>query len=156
MSTQESTIPGWKQYVAEYAEPLRGVTAASLPDQVGRFREIGSRIRDPKGMLLSPEQRTGRAAGLFASALALAMIRNGWDLKVQPGVFVMSHGTQELNPFQAVEQMMRNKLSREAWLAQCEELGLSSCSCCPKSLLPNRACVCLNHLLSGVTTRTVV
>ena len=123
---QKVTIPGWKQYVAEYAEPLRGVTAASLPDQLGRFREIGSRIRDPKGMLLSPEQRTGRAAGLFASALALAMIRKGWDLKVQPGFFVMSHGTQELNPFQAVEQMMKNKLSREAWVSQCEELGLST------------------------------
>jgi uncharacterized protein YqkB len=54
------------------------------------------------------------------------MIRNGWDLEVQPGVFVMSHGTQELNPFQAVEQMMKNKLSREAWVAQCEELGLST------------------------------
>jgi heat shock protein HtpX len=123
---QKVTIPDWKQYVAEYAEPLRGVTAASLPDQLGRFREIGSRIRDPKGMLLSPEQRTGRAAGLFASALALALIRKGWDLKVQPGFFVMSHGTQELNPFQAVAQMMKNKLSREAWVSQCEELGLST------------------------------
>jgi len=119
------TIPSWRRFVSEYAEPLKGVTAESLPDQIPKFREIGSHIRDPKGMLLWPAQRTVRAGGLFASALALAMIQAGWELQVQPAIFHIRRGEKELNPFDAVNQMMKGKLSREAWAAQCRELGIS-------------------------------
>jgi|SRR5580698_3914918 heat shock protein HtpX len=126
------TIPSWQQFVSEYSAPLRGVTAESLPDEMPKLREIGSHIRDPKGMLLSPDQRTARAAGLFAAALALAMIRSAWELQVGPGLFRMSQGDREFNPFLAVNQLMAKKLSREAWTAQCQELGLS-----PLVLLPS-------------------
>lgn len=127
------TVPGWQQFVSEYSEPLRGVTAESLPDQVPTLREIGSRIRDPKGMLLSPDQRTARAAGLFAAALALAMIRVGWELQVGPGMLRLSKGNHELNPFLAVNQLMTNKLSPETWTARCQELGLSQLTLLPTS-----------------------
>jgi heat shock protein HtpX len=119
------TIPSWQSFVAEYADDLKGVSADSIPDQVPNFRQIGAHIRDPKGLLLSPGQRTFRAGGLFAGALALAMVQNGWELEVDPGVFRMRRGDRELNPFDAVNQLMAGKLSREEWLAQCEELGLS-------------------------------
>jgi heat shock protein HtpX len=119
------TIPSWQKFVTEYAEPLQGVTTDTLPDQVPRFREIGSRIRDPKGMLLSPPQRTVRAGSLFATALALALIRAGWELQVQPAIFHIRRGDQELNPFDAVEQLMNGKLSRDAWVARCRDLGIS-------------------------------
>jgi len=125
------TIPSWQKFVDEYADALKNVTAESIPDHMPGLREIGSRIRDPKGMLLSPEQRTGRAASLFAAALSLAMIRNGWELNVQPGVFKMTKAGRELNPFQAVDQMRTNKLSREAWIAQCQELGVSKLALLP-------------------------
>ncbi len=120
------TIPTWQQFVSEYSEHLTGVTPESLPDQVPKLREIGSRIRDPKGMLLSPDQRTARAAGLFAAALALAMIRSGWEPQVEPGLFRMTCGDREFNPFLAVNQLVARKLSREAWTVQCQELGLST------------------------------
>lgn len=119
------TIPSWQKFVTEYAEPLRGVTAEALPNQIPRFREIGSRIRDPRGMLLSPPQRTARAGGLFASALALALIRTGWELQVQPAIFHIRRGDQELNPFDAVDQLMAGKLSNQAWADRCRELGIS-------------------------------
>jgi heat shock protein HtpX len=119
------TIPAWQKFVTEYAEALVGVTAETLPDQVPRFREIGSGIRDPKGMLLSPPQRTARAGSLFASALALALIRGGWELDVQPAVFHIRRGDQEFNPFEAVEQLMVGKLSREAWTSRCRDLGIA-------------------------------
>lgn len=127
------TVPGWQQFVSEYSEPLRGLTAESLPDQVPKLREIGSRIRDPKGMLLSPDQRTARAAGLFAAALALAMIRVGWELQVGPGMLRLSKGNHELDPFLAVNQLMTNRLSPETWTARCHELGLSQLTLLPTS-----------------------
>jgi len=123
--TTRVTIPSWQKFVAEYAEPLRGVNAETLPDQVPKFREIGSRIRDPKGMLLSPPQRTARAGRLFASALALALIRAGWELQRQPAIFHLRRGDQEFNPFDAIDQLMAGKLSREAWAARCHEIGIS-------------------------------
>lgn len=118
-------IPSWQKFVSAYPEPLKGVAIESLPAQVPKFREIGSRIRDPKGMLLSPEQRTVRAGFLFASAVALRLIQNGWGLQVQPAVFHLRRGSQEFNPFDAVNQLMTKKLSRDAWIARCRELGIS-------------------------------
>jgi Zn-dependent protease with chaperone function len=119
------TIPSWQKFVKEYSEPLRDVTAGLVPDYVSKFPEIGSRIRDPKGMLLSPPQRTARAGRLFASALALAMIRHGWELQVQPAAFRMGLGDEEFNPFGAIDKLMSGKLSREEWQARCRELGIS-------------------------------
>ena len=130
VSTQV-TVPTWQQFVTEYAQPLTGVTADSLPDQIPKLREIGSRIRDPKGMLLDPNQRTGRAGYLFAAATALALIRTGWELQVQPGRSRIRRGDRELNPFDVVNQLMAGKLSREAWAAQCQELGLSQLALLP-------------------------
>jgi heat shock protein HtpX len=119
------TIPCWQRFVNEYSEPLQGVTAGLVPDRVSKFPEIGSRIRDPKGMLLSPPQRTARAGRLFASALALAMIRSGWELRVQPAVFRMCRGDQEFNPFDAINKLMAGKLSHQDWQTRCHELGIS-------------------------------
>jgi heat shock protein HtpX len=118
-------IPAWQKFVNEYSEPLQGVTAESVPDHMDKFREIGSRIRDPKGMLLSPPQRTARAGGLFASALALAMIRAGWELQVAPAVFRIHRGDQEFNPFDTINQLMAGKISPADWVARCREFGIS-------------------------------
>lgn len=128
------TIPSWQSFVAEYADDLKDVSADSIPDQIPNFRQIGAHIRDPKGMLLSPGQRTFRAGGLFAGALALAMVQNGWELEVDPGVFRMRRGDRELNPFDAVNQLMAGKLSREDWIAQCDQLGLSGLPLSPNAL----------------------
>jgi hypothetical protein len=104
-----------------------------------KFREIGSRIRDPKGILLSPPQRTARAGGLFASALALAMIRAGWELQVAPAVFRIHRGGQEFNPFDAINQLMAGKLSRENWVARCREFGISELLLLPNSVESSQA-----------------
>ena len=119
------TIPGWRKFVSEYNEPLQGVKAESVPDHVSKFRQIGSRIRDPKGMLLSPEQRTVRAAGLFAAALALRMTEQGWKIEVQPGIFRIFKADREFSPFLAVQQLLAGKMSADQWRTECRELGLS-------------------------------
>ena len=119
------TIPGWQKAVAAHAADLKGVTAALLPSQMSKFPEIGSRIPDPKGMLLAPNQRTQRAGMLFASALALALLDSRWELHLQPGVFRLRRDTDEWNPFLAVQELMAGKLSRDAWVNKCQALGIS-------------------------------
>jgi hypothetical protein len=124
-------IPSWQKAVAAQAVVLEGVTAESIPNQIPKFPEIGSRIPDPKGMLLTPNQRTQRAGQLFAGALVLALIKNRWELNAQPGAFQLRRGTDELNPFVAVAELMAGKRSRDDWVRQCKVLGISQLSLSP-------------------------
>jgi heat shock protein HtpX len=119
------TIPHWKKFAAEYASHLQGVTAESLPSQVANFPKIGDSMRDPKGMLLGPEERTRRAGQLFGIALALALLDRGWILNVGPGVFFLHTNHVRLNPFQIVDQLMTGKLSAQDWSAQSRSLGIA-------------------------------
>jgi heat shock protein HtpX len=121
-------IPAWQKAVAAHAAALYGVTVELIPDQIPKLPEIGSRIPDPRGMLLTRELRTQRAGKVFAAALALALIENSWELTVQPGIFKLRHGTDELNPFAAVAALMAGKLSRDDWIRQCKALGICQLS----------------------------
>lgn len=118
------TIPAWKRFTAEYSAALEGVTAESLPEQVPRLRQIGAGIRDPKGMLLDPQQRTNRAGYLFGAGLGLALIDQGWTLHSGPGIFHLQRGMEELNPFSVMEQLMSGKLTAQDWIARCNALGI--------------------------------
>jgi heat shock protein HtpX len=119
------TIPSWQKAVAAQASFLKDVTAESIPAQIPKFADIGSHIPDPKGMLLSPDQRTQRAGQIFATALVLALIENGWTLTVQPGLFRLRSGADDLNPFQVVADLMANKRTPAEWVGQCKSLGIS-------------------------------
>ena len=118
------TIPAWRKFTAEYSSALEGVTAESLPAQIPKLRQIGSGIRDPKGMLLDPEQRTRRAGLLFGAGLSLALVDQGWTLHSGPGVFHLQKGTEQLNPFLVIEQLMSGKLTVPDWMTQCSALGI--------------------------------
>ena len=118
------TIPAWKKFTAEYSSALEGVTAESLPNQIPKLRQIGAGIRDPKGMLLDPQQRTQRAGYLFGAGLGLALLDQGWTLHSSPGIFHLQLGTEELNPFSIVEQLMSGKLTAQDWIARCNTLGI--------------------------------
>jgi Zn-dependent protease with chaperone function len=118
------TIPAWKKFTSEYSSALEGVTAESLPDQIPKLREIGSGIRDPKGMLLDPQQRTQRAGLLFGAGLSLALVDQGWTLHSGPGFFYLQRGPEQLNPFLVVEHLMSGKLTAPDWIAQCTALGI--------------------------------
>ena len=122
------TISTWKKYAAEHSAILQGVTVESLPSRIPRLRDIGFEIPDPKGMLLSPEQRTQRAAGLFAVGLGLSLLENGWTLHKGPGTFHLQHGEIRLNPFLVIEQLQSGKLSPQDWESQCRSWGISGFS----------------------------
>jgi heat shock protein HtpX len=119
------TIPSWKSAVTEYASLLQGITSESIPDVIAKLPEIGMQIRDPQGMLLTPQQRTVRAGRLLASALALAMLDKGWQLETQPGQFFFYRGIEKVNVFALLDELIAGRLSSEAWVARCKELGIN-------------------------------
>jgi len=91
------TIPAWKSIVTEYALLLQGITAEAVPDFTQKLPEIGSRMRDPRGTLLTHEQRTQRAGHLVASALALALLEKrigNWN-PTRPVLLLSCHGKNQ-------------------------------------------------------------
>jgi heat shock protein HtpX len=119
------TIPSWKAAVGEYAPLMVGITAGSLPEIVKRLPPIGSKIRDPRGMLLTPQQRTQRAGQLFGMALGLALLERGWELEAQPGSFFLGKGTDRINTFALMEELLEGKVSAEGWAEMCREFGIT-------------------------------
>lgn len=117
-------IPVWKAAVNEYAAMMEGITAGGFMEVASKLPQMGSRIRDPKGMLLTPNQRAQRAGQLLAMGLGLAMLENGWELEAQPGWHFLRRGADRLNVPEAVNELFTGKVSAEDWTKMCNELGI--------------------------------
>jgi heat shock protein HtpX len=122
------TIPSWKAAVGEYAAMMNGITAGSLPEVVKTLPQMGSKIRDPRGMLLTPQQRTQRARQLFGMALGLALLEKGWELEAQPGSFYLGRGADRIDVSALMEELAEGKISPEEWRKMCGELGITDLS----------------------------
>jgi heat shock protein HtpX len=118
-------VPIWRTFTAEYAPLLAGLTVGSLVEAARSVAEMGARMRDPKGMLLTREQRTNRAAALLWMSLALALIENGWDLLTQPGESFLQRGEARMKPPEVIGEMRSGKLTADTWLARCREAGIA-------------------------------
>ena len=118
--------PQWKKAVAQNGHLFSGVAVENLPDAVHRVREIGAQMSNPKGMLLTGEQRAKRAAELLGIALGLALVNCGWEIVTTPGRFALRCGDKSLNNMRVVDEMVSGKLTAEAWTAQCRALGIAN------------------------------
>ena len=119
------TVPSWKKAVEEYGSLFAGITAERIPDVTKNLQQIGSKIRDPKGQLLTPLQRAQRAGHLLGVALALAMLEQGWELEAQPGSFYLFRGKERINIVSAVGDVISGETSAEQWSKKCAELGIT-------------------------------
>jgi Zn-dependent protease with chaperone function len=118
-------IPSWQKAVAEYASLLHGISVETLPATLGNVRQMAREIRDPKGRLLSPDQRADHVRFLLGAALALTLIDNGWTLHASPGEFRISRGAETVNPYELIQQLSAGVISADAWPARCRELGIA-------------------------------
>jgi Zn-dependent protease with chaperone function len=117
-------IPAWSRSVSEYSHLLNGMTIGNVPTSLGQIPLIAPQIRDPEGMLLTPEQRIQRARSLLATALALALVQAGATVHSMPGEFHLTIGGEQLNPFTVMLQLSDGAISKEDWLDKCKSLGI--------------------------------
>jgi hypothetical protein len=122
---QTVTIPSWRAAVGEYAPMMVGITAGTLPEVVQKLPQMGSKIRDPRGMLLTPQQRAQRAGQLVGMALGLALLEKGWELEAQPGSFFLHKGAKRINTSALMEELVEGKVAPENWVKMCDELGIT-------------------------------
>ena len=126
----EVTIPAWKSAVKELGPILGESTVESLTEKVKDLAAIGSRIPDPKGMLLAPEQRKQRAGHLLAMTLGLALLEKGWHLEAQPGNFFLCRGVERVDVFELMQELANGRMGQEAWREKCVELGIAGAQLC--------------------------
>ncbi|HEY6389009.1 MAG TPA: M48 family metallopeptidase [Candidatus Acidoferrum sp.] len=119
------TIPLWRSEVTKFGGLLMGKKASALPDLLGRLPEIASSLPDPKGTLLTPEQRRRNAFQLLGMAVSLLLLEKGWELYKQPAVFHLRRNGNTLNAFEMVNDLAAGSLTPESWAKKCTELGIA-------------------------------
>jgi len=115
----------WAEFLANHSEFLGDVTADSMPDIIPRLGEIGSKMPDPKGMLLTPEQRTARATELFGVALALAIVDAGWVLHMKPGEHYYECGSERISARRLMNDLVSKKMAKDEWVQRCQKLNIA-------------------------------
>jgi hypothetical protein len=116
-------VPAWRQAVGQYASILPQ-SMDHLPQALAGVGELARRIPDPPGMLLTREQRAGRAFDLLRQALALALLDAGWKLCARPGEFHFEREGRRIAPEEVVREIRSGSLSAEAWAEKCRAAGL--------------------------------
>lgn len=117
----------WRNRVAQFTDLLEPLATESLPDVAKDLYSLAARIPDPKGMLLTWEQRSQRAVEMLGVALGLVLIDHGWTLVAQPGEFFMKRDKEEINPLTLAAEVVSGKITREAWIERCQSMGISGC-----------------------------
>lgn len=118
-------IPSWTKFAAEYRTAIAAFRVADIPEALGNLTGIAAQIRDPKGMLLTREQRAGRGLSLLWMAFALVLLRDGWQLHAQPGTAWLSKGDRQFDPAQTVLSLKRGEISEATFRGLVEELGVA-------------------------------
>jgi Zn-dependent protease with chaperone function len=118
-------VPSWRESVAQCRELLTAYRAVDIPDALANLPSIAAHLRDPKGMLLTREQRSDRAAAVLWMAFALALFDHGWQLHAQPGDFYLALGREKINPSDLVRRMRLGTMSAEGYRDLLLHLGVA-------------------------------
>ena len=114
----------WAENIRTHADLLGNLTPEELPEAIPRLAEIGSRIPDPKGMLLTPDQRTGRATELIGAALALAVVNAGWQLHLSPGERYYDVNGERFSVREFLGSLLSKQITPDKWVERCRELKI--------------------------------
>jgi Zn-dependent protease with chaperone function len=124
-------VPNWRESVAQYRELLVAYRAVDVPDALANLPSIAAQILDPKGMLLTRDQRAERAAALLWMGLAVALLDHGWELHAQPGDFYLQQGRERINPADLVRRMRQGIMSAEGYRDLIRHLGVAELRLAP-------------------------
>jgi ribosomal protein S27AE len=98
----------------------------ALGREANRLSEtLGAKLL-PEREATATEVRQLRGNWALGSALAVALSRAGWTTEAQPGEPVLLRGPAgTIDPFGAVQALVKGEMSVDAWAAECERLGIA-------------------------------
>ena len=118
--------PIWQKEVQSAAAHCSPLTVATLGQRVSALSEtLGTKLL-PEGSTAPAEARQLRGNWSLGSALAVALSQAGWVTQAPPGEPVTLKGPAgAVDPFGAVQGLVKGELSPEAWAQECERLGIA-------------------------------
>jgi Zn-dependent protease with chaperone function len=131
----------WREVVRSHSQWLSRFSADGLPVGKHAFIRVGSDLVRSDELNVNSEARIARAVNLFAGALAILLIDDGWRASTSPGMpVVLVRGSQTVDPLAAVQALADEGTTREGWKAECNALGiagrpLGSAATTPRPLL---------------------
>jgi heat shock protein HtpX len=118
-------LPQWTALVKANAKSLAGVAPESLPSVAADLKTFGKGLRVHSGEAVEEDQAESLAHGVIGAALAVTSMQNGAQVNTMPGHPVaVTKGTCSIEPFVILRLLADGKLTSEAWLRQCDELGI--------------------------------
>lgn len=141
----QALLPQWSEVVRQQREALVGLTPASLaevcasserlprtsviipgdPGMAKSLLDFSRKLAFPASVLPSAEERYESAKEVLAMALAVALSRQGWELRALPGELYLTRGDCRIEPFPVVGELADGKLTPEAWRQLCRRYQIS-------------------------------
>jgi heat shock protein HtpX len=107
----EVQIPYWEARIRRDPQLVAGRTVAEIPSLI-------------PPSTVDQQTRQSRAVTL-AAALAVALAATGWTLESLPGAApLLRRGTDSVEPFRVIQELLGGKLTEQAWRERAEALGI--------------------------------
>lgn len=119
--------PEWRRLVEQERQRLAGMTPATLlglPDAPGALAVALGLVAEPQR---ATDNHLGSAVQLFGSALAVALLDRGWEVKSGPGEPIGCwQGVEHVEPFEAWPRIAEGSLSRADWERLITRTGIAA------------------------------
>jgi len=138
---------GERVYQPLWQKEIDGAAAHCSPLAVEALGQQATKLSETLGAKLLPEWEAAaaevqqlRGNWALGSALAVALSQAGWATDAQPGEPVMLRGPAgTLDPFGAVQALVKGEMSAEAWTSECERLGITGIEMLAAGSAPRKA-----------------
>jgi len=117
--------PAWRALVHRHAVLFAGMNPSSVPDLIRDLPSISAQVPNPPGRLLDEEQRVVYLRSIVHYALALVLMKGGWEVKPEAGELVFSRNGNHMNLSQDLKNLESGSLSKQAWTEQWRQMGLA-------------------------------
>jgi heat shock protein HtpX len=122
-------LPYWKSIFTEERDLLGDLTTATVPEVLAKPEENAARIRSIRVDMLNMKMRHDYLFEIVGVALALALLQEGWQMAIVPGVPICFEKTgQRIYPFKLIRDLAEKKISAEDWLTAIARADLSNSS----------------------------
>jgi Zn-dependent protease with chaperone function len=118
-------IPLWRGFTEAYREILLPYTIGDIPTALANLPQIAAQIRDPKGTLLTREQRAERCLSLVWMAFTVTLLANGWRLRAAPGECSVHKDGQALAPNELIHRLKEGAITEADYRALADRLGIA-------------------------------
>jgi len=117
-------IASWRREVEARRESIQGSNVFQMGKDLYTW-ELRNRLKAPKGIWPTNDQRDLWAKSLAGSAISLTLMNDGWTIKTAPGEAIRFEKNGKIvKPFEVVARIGKGELKHETWEKFCAEMGI--------------------------------